>query len=215
MVVAADVYPTPVPHAQIVTTTTHKTLRGPRGGVVLCDADHGKAVDKQVFPGLQGGPLEHMIAAKAVAFREASTPEFKTYAGQVIANARALGDALLERGYALVSGGTDSHLLLVDLRPKELTGKDAETLLNDAGITVNKNTIPGEPQSPFVTSGIRLGTSALTTRGMMEAEMVRTADLIDRVLTDRRDETVHAVRREVQGMTQDFPLYRGVFSAVS
>ncbi|MGH7570148.1 MAG: serine hydroxymethyltransferase [Gemmatimonadales bacterium] len=208
--VAGGVYPSPVPHAQIVTTTTHKTLRGPRGGLILCTAEHAKVVDKQVFPGTQGGPLEHVIAAKAVAFAEALEPGFRTYAAQVVANARALGAALVRLGYAIVSGGTDSHLLLVDLRPKGLTGKDAEQLLDRAGITVNKNTIPGDPQSPFVTSGIRLGTSALTTRGFGEPEMERVATLIDTVITKRDDATVARVKAEVRELTDEFPLYAGV-----
>ena len=205
--VAAGIYPSPVPHAPIVTTTTHKTLRGPRGGMILCTAAHAKAVDKQVFPGTQGGPLEHVIAAKAVALGEALQPEFKAYARQVVANAQALGRALVARGYAIVSGGTDSHLLLVDLRPKAITGKEAEQLLDRAGITVNKNTIPGDPQSPFVTSGIRLGTPALTTRGFGEAEMERVAELLDQVLARRDDETVARVRRAVRELTEEFPLY--------
>jgi len=208
--VAGGVYPSPVPHAQIVTTTTHKTLRGPRGGLILCTAEYAKAVDKQVFPGTQGGPLEHVIAAKAVALLEALQPDFKTYAADVVKNARALAAALVQRGYAIVSGGTDSHLMLVDLRPKGLTGKDAEQLLDRAGITVNKNTIPGDPQSPFVTSGIRLGTSALTTRGFGEIEMERVAELIDTVLTKRDDGTVARVKNEVRELTDEFPLYAGV-----
>src|SRR5207248_1045239 len=163
--VAAGVHPSPVPHADIVTTTTHKTLRGPRGGLILCQEAYGKEVDKLVFPGIQGGPLEHVIAAKAVALGEAMTPAYKQYAIQVVKNAQTLAAALLERGYAIVSGGTDTHLMLVDLRPKGLTGKAAQALLDRAGITVNKNTIPGDPQSPFVTSGIRIGTPAVTTRG--------------------------------------------------
>jgi glycine hydroxymethyltransferase len=205
--VAGGVYPTPVPHAQFVTTTTHKTLRGPRGGLVLCTADHAKALDKQVFPGLQGGPLEHVIAAKAVALAEAMTPDFRTYAAQVVNNAQALAAALQARGYAIVSGGTDSHLFLVDLRPKNITGKDAEQLLDRASITVNKNTIPGDPQSPFVTSGIRLGTSALTTRGFGVREMERTAELIDVALTGRDDATLGRVQRAVVELTEEFPLY--------
>ena len=205
--VAGGVYPSPVPHAPIVTSTTHKTLRGPRGGLILCNSELSKAVDKQVFPGTQGGPLEHVIAAKAVSFLEALQPEFKTYAAEVVKNARALAAALLKRGYAIVSGGTDSHLMLVDLRPKGLTGKDAEQLLDRAGITVNKNTIPGDPQSPFVTSGIRLGTSALTTRGFGEGEMERVAELIDTVLTKRDDETVARVKKEVRELADAFPLY--------
>jgi glycine hydroxymethyltransferase len=205
--VAGGVYPSPVPHAPIVTTTTHKTLRGPRGGMILCTAEHAKAVDKQVFPGTQGGPLEHVIAAKAVALGEALQPEFKVYIAQVVANARALAAALARRGYAIVSGGTDSHLFLVDLRPKAITGKEAEQLLDRAAITVNKNTIPGDPQSPFVTSGLRLGTPAVTSRGFREAEMERVAELIDRVLTRRDDDTVGQVRRAVREITEEFPLY--------
>jgi glycine hydroxymethyltransferase len=205
--VAAGLHPSPVPHAQIVTTTTHKTLRGPRGGMILCRADLAKAVDKQVFPGTQGGPLEHVIAAKAVALGEASQPEFQEYAGAVIKNAQALAAALTERGYAIVSGGTDTHLMLVDLRPKQLTGKEAEQLLDRAGITVNKNTIPGDPQSPFVTSGIRLGTPALTTRGFGEVEMTRVAQLIDDVLTKKDDGTLSRVKQDVRELTDAFPLY--------
>jgi glycine hydroxymethyltransferase len=205
--VAGGVYPSPVPHAQFVTTTTHKTLRGPRGGLVLCTAAYAKALDKQVFPGLQGGPLEHVIAAKAVALLEAMSPEFKIYAAQVVKNAQVLAAALVARGYAIVSGGTDSHLMLVDLRPKGLTGKEAEQLLDRAGITVNKNTIPGDPQSPFVTSGIRLGTSALTTRGFGEAEMEKVAELIDTVLTKKDDATVARIKKEVREVTEEFPLY--------
>jgi glycine hydroxymethyltransferase len=205
--VAAGVHPSPVPHAPIVTTTTHKTLRGPRGGMILCRADHAKAVDKQVFPGIQGGPLEHVIAAKAVALGEAATPAFRAYARQVVANAQALAAALVELGYAIVSGGTDTHLMLVDLRSKGLTGKDAEKLLDRAAITVNKNTIPGDPQSPFVTSGIRIGTPAVTTRGFTEPEMRRVAQLIDDVLTSREDATIARVKHEVRELTQEFPLY--------
>jgi glycine hydroxymethyltransferase len=205
--VAAGLHPSPVPHAHIVTTTTHKTLRGPRGGMILCRADLAKAVDKQVFPGTQGGPLEHVIAAKAVALGEASQPEFQEYAGAVIKNAQALAAALTERGYAIVSGGTDTHLMLVDLRPKQLTGKEAEQLLDRAGITVNKNTIPGDPQSPFVTSGIRLGTPALTTRGFGEVEMTRVAQLIDDVLTKKDDGTLSRVKQDVRELTDAFPLY--------
>ncbi len=205
--VAGGVYPSPVPHAQFVTTTTHKTLRGPRGGLVLCTAEYAKALDKQVFPGLQGGPLEHVIAAKAVALWEAMQPEFKGYAAQVVKNAQVLAAALIARGYAIVSGGTDSHLMLVDLRPKGLTGKEAEQLLDRAGITVNKNTIPGDSQSPFVTSGIRLGTSALTTRGFGEAEMEQVAGLIDTVLTKKDDGTVARIKKEVRELTEEFPLY--------
>jgi glycine hydroxymethyltransferase len=206
--VAGGVYPSPVPHAHVVTTTTHKTLRGPRGGLILCGAELAKAIDKSIFPGTQGGPLMHIIAAKAVAFGEAMTPEFKTYSRRTVANARRLAAALIEHGFAIVSGGTDSHVMMVDLRPKGLTGKAAEQLLVRAGITVNKNTIPDDPQSPFVTSGIRLGTPALTTRGMGESEMTRIAELIDRVLTRRDDATVDRVRGEVEDLASGFPLYQ-------
>src|SRR5947209_1526365 len=205
--VAGGVYPSPLPHAQIVTTTTHKTLRGPRGGMILCKAEHAKAVDKQVFPGTQGGPLEHVIAAKAVALLEASQPDFKDYAKQVVRNEQALAAALIARGYAIVSGGTDSHLMLVDLRKKNITGKDAEQLLDRAAITVNKNTIPGDPQSPFVTSGIRLGTPAVTTRGFGVEEMERVAELIDEVLVKRDEATVVRVKGEVRALVEEFPLY--------
>ena len=205
--VAGGVHPSPVPHAQIVTTTTHKTLRGPRGGMILCRADLAKAVDKWVFPGTQGGPLEHVIAAKAVSFAEALQPSFKDYAAQEVRNALALAKAMVARGYAIVSGGTDTHLMLVDLRPKNLTGKEAEQLLDRAGITVNKNTIPGDPQSPFVTSGIRLGTPAVTTRGFKEAECGRVAELIDTVLTGKDDATLARVKGQVRELTDAFPLY--------
>ncbi len=205
--VAGDMYPSPIPHAHVVTSTTHKTLRGPRGGLILSRAEHAKAIDKSVFPGTQGGPLEHVIAAKAVAFAEALEEDFTGYARQVVVNARTLADALIERGFAIVSGGTDTHLMLVDLRPKNLTGKVAEQVLDRAGITVNKNTIPDDPQSPFVTSGIRLGTPALTTRGMGPAEMVRIAALIDRVLTTPDDATVGLVRSDVHELSAAFPLY--------
>jgi len=205
--VAGGVHPSPVPHAQVVTSTTHKTLRGPRGGLILCGADLAKAVDRSVFPGTQGGPLEHVIAAKAVAFGEALTDDFRTYAAAVVANARALADALVERGFAIVSGGTDTHLMLVDLRPKHLTGKVAEQVLGRAAITVNKNTIPDDPQSPFVTSGIRVGTPALTTRGMGTAEMELIAGMIDRALTSPDDDTLAVIRREVEALSAEFPLY--------
>jgi glycine hydroxymethyltransferase len=206
--VAGGVYPSPVPHAHIVTSTTHKTLRGPRSGLILCGADIAKDVDKSVFPGTQGGPLEHIIAAKAVAFGEALTSDFKVYQRQVVANAKALAEAMVERGFAIVSGGTDTHLMLVDLRPKNLTGKVAEKALDHAGITVNKNTIPDDPQSPFVTSGIRLGTPALTTRGMGVAEMKTIAALIDRALTDQSESNLEKVKKEVHHLTESFPLYR-------
>jgi glycine hydroxymethyltransferase len=205
--VAGGVCPSPVPHADIVTSTTHKTLRGPRGGFILCREPFAKPVDKQVFPGTQGGPLEHVVAAKAVAFAEALTPEFKVYAAQVVKNAQAMGETLIGRGYRLVSGGTDTHLLLVDLRSEEYTGKEAEEALGRAGIHVNKNTVPGDPRSPFVTSGIRIGSSALTTRGMAEEEMRRIAGLIDDVLRSRDDATVQRVAGEVRDLAAAFPLY--------
>jgi glycine hydroxymethyltransferase len=208
--VAAGVHPSPVPHADAVTTTTHKTLRGPRGGLILSREEHAKALDKAVFPGMQGGPLMHVIAAKAVAFKEALQPDFRGYAEQVVLNAKALGDALMARDFHLVSGGTDNHLLLVDLRPShpELSGKDAERALEDAGITLNKNTVPGETRSPFVTSGLRIGTSALTTRGMGEAEMHRIGEWIARVLASPEDERlVERTRNEVEELCAGFPLY--------
>jgi glycine hydroxymethyltransferase len=205
---AAGVYPSPVPFADVTTTTTHKTLRGPRGGMILCRAEHQKAIDKSVFPGAQGGPLEHVIAAKAVAFREALAPEFRDYSRRTVDNARALAAAFVAAGYQVVSGGTDNHLMLLDLRNKGLTGKAAERALDRAGITVNKNTVPRETQSPFVTSGIRLGTPALTTRGMGPAEMARVAALIDRVIAAPEDEQViAAVRADVRALTARFPLY--------
>ena len=207
---ATGVYPNPVPFADVVTTTTHKTLRGPRGGLILCKAEHAKAIDKAMFPGTQGGPLEHVIAAKAVAFHEALQPAFTDYCHRVVANARAMAAALVARGVHVVSGGTDNHLMLCDLRPRgaALTGKVAEQALDRAGITVNKNTVPKETQSPFVTSGIRIGTPAVTTRGMGESEMVRIAELIDRVLAAPTDEGVlAAVKADVHALTRDFPLY--------
>ncbi len=205
---ATGTYPSPVPHADVVTTTTHKTLRGPRGGMILCKAQHQKAIDKAMFPGTQGGPLEHVIAAKAVAFREALRPEFTTYCRQVIANAKALAAALAQRGFLIVSGGTDNHLMLVDLRSKGLTGKAAEKALDLAGITVNKNTVPKETQSPFVTSGIRVGTPAVTTRGMKEADMTRIAELMDRVLSDVENTALQGeVKAQVRELTDRFPLY--------
>ncbi len=205
--VAAGIHPSPVPHAQIVTTTTHKTLRGPRGGIILSQEAFAKDVDKQVFPGIQGGPLEHVIAAKAVALGEALTPAFREYAKQVVKNAQTLAAALVERGYAIVSGGTDTHLMLVDLRPKNVTGKEAQELLDRAAITVNKNTIPGDPQKAFVTSGIRIGTPAVTTRGFAEPEMEKVASLIDEVLTKQDDATITRVKAEVRELTGQFPLY--------
>jgi len=208
--VAAGIHNSPVPHADVVTTTTHKTLRGPRGGLILCREEHAKAIDKSVFPFMQGGPLMHVIAAKAVAFREALHPDFTEYQKQVVRNARAIGAGLTERGFHLVSGGTDNHLILVDLRQShdELTGKDAENALEAAGITVNKNTVPGETRSPFVTSGLRIGTPALTTRGMKEAEMDRIAGWMADVLQAPGDsEGIESVRAQVLELCADFPLY--------
>jgi len=206
--VAGGVHPSPVPHAHVVTSTTHKTLRGPRGGIILCGAELAKAIDKSVFPGGQGGPLEHVIAGKAVAFGEALTDDFKRYAAQVVANAEVLANALINRGFAIVSGGTDTHLMLVDLRKKELTGKVAEKVLGQAAITVNKNTIPDDPQSPFVTSGIRIGTPALTTRGMGVEDMVRIAELIDTALSSPTDDAVLArVKGAVEELAGRYPLY--------
>ncbi len=208
---ATGVYPNPVPFADVVTSTTHKTLRGPRGGLILCKAVHAKAIDKAVFPGTQGGPLEHIIAAKAVAFLEALRPEFKSYCEKIVTNARTLAAALSARGYQIVSGGTDNHLMMVDLRSKNLTGKVAEQALDKAGITVNKNTVPKETQSPFITSGVRIGTPALTTRGMGPAEMELIAGFIDTVLKAPDDAAVHAhVRAEVKALTTKFPLYPAV-----
>ncbi|MGH7275698.1 MAG: serine hydroxymethyltransferase [Candidatus Rokuibacteriota bacterium] len=206
--VAAGLHPSPVGIADFVTSTTHKTLRGPRGGMVMCRDEHAQALDKTVMPGVQGGPLMHVIAAKAVAFREALQPEWREYQRQIVRNAKALADALLARGYRLVSGGTDTHLLLVDLTPRDVTGKDAQEALDRAWITVNKNTVPFETKSPMVTSGIRLGTPAVTTRGMREAEMARIAELVDRVLSSLGSASVEArVRDEVQELTSRFPLY--------
>jgi glycine hydroxymethyltransferase len=206
--VATGLHPSPIPHADVVTSTTHKTLRGPRGGLILCRTAHAKAIDKAVFPGTQGGPLEHVIAAKAVAFREALLPAFTDYCKQVVRNAQFLAAELVQRGYHVVSGGTDTHLMLVDLRNKGLTGKVAEKALDLAGITVNKNTVPKETQSPFVTSGIRIGTPAVTTRGLKEPEMRRVAELIDRVLSHAADASVAAaVRENVRELAAAFPLY--------
>ena len=206
--VATGLHPSPVPHADAVTSTTHKTLRGPRGGLILCRHEHAKVIDKAMFPGTQGGPLEHIIAAKAVAFKEALDPSFRDYCGQIVRNAQALAAALMEKGFDIVSGGTDTHLMLVDLRNKDVTGKVAEKALDAAGITVNKNTVPKETQSPFVTSGIRIGTPAVTTRGMKEAEMRTIATLIDRVISSSGDLAVaSAVREEVLDLTKRFPLY--------
>ncbi len=207
--VAGGVHPNPVPYADFVTTTTHKTLRGPRGGMILCKETEAKKLNSKIFPGIQGGPLEHVIAAKAVAFGEALKPEFKTYSEQVVKNAKALAGRLMENGFKLVSGGTDNHLMLLDLSDREITGKDAEQVLDQAGITVNKNTVPNEKRSPFVTSGIRIGTPALTTRGMKESEMLQVGDWIAKVLKNSQDETVlRKVRSEVKELCEKFPIYR-------
>ena len=216
--VATGHHPSPVPHADVVTTTTHKTLRGPRGGLILCKEEHAKGIDKSVFPFMQGGPLMHVIAAKAVAFLEALQPSFRDYSAQVIANARALGEGLVGHGFHLVSGGTDNHLLLVDLRKShdELTGKDAEHALEEAGITMNKNTVPGETRSPFVTSGLRIGTPALTSRGMKEAEMQQIADWVAEVLASPTDTgRIAAVRGGVRELCSTFPLYPEFAEAVA
>jgi glycine hydroxymethyltransferase len=206
--VAAGLHPSPVPMAEVVTSTTHKTLRGPRAGLILCKTEYAKQIDKAVFPGIQGGPLEHIIAGKAVCFKEAMTAEFKQYQEQIIKNARALAEGLLSKGLRLVSGGTDTHLVLVDLRPFKVTGKVAETILDEVGITVNKNTIPFDPEKPSVTSGIRIGTPALTTRGMKEAEMKLIADLIAKVLHQVDDaRTKEQVKEEIAQLCQKFPLY--------
>jgi len=206
--VAAGLHPSPVPHAQFVTTTTHKTLRGPRGGMILCTSEWANAIDKAIFPGIQGGPLMHIIAAKAVAFKEALEPSFKDYQTQIVKNAKTLAEELMARGYRLVSGGTDTHLMLVDLTPKGITGREAELLLDEVGITVNKNGIPFDTKKPTVTSGIRIGTPAVTTRGMKEEEMKVIARLIDETLTSRDDEQVRArVAAEVKELTGRFPFY--------
>jgi len=206
--VAAGIHPSPVPHADFVTTTTHKTLRGPRGGLILAKAEYGKKLDSKIFPGIQGGPLVHVIAAKAVAFKEAMGEKFKKDQAQVVKNAQKLGEALSGYGFRLVSGGTDNHLLLVDLTNKGTTGKEAERALEDAGLTVNKNAVPFDQQSRFVTSGIRIGTPAVTTRGLKEAEMVKIADWINRAIDSRDDkETLNRIRLEVRMLCDTFPLY--------
>lgn len=208
--IAAGCHPDPVPFCDFVTTTTHKTLRGPRGGMIMCREKFGKAVDKAVFPGMQGGPLMHVIAAKAVAFQEALQPSFKGYQKQIVANAKALAEALLKRDFRLVSGGTDTHLILVDLTNRGITGKDMETALDKAGITVNKNTVPAETRSPFVTSGIRIGTPAVTTRGFKEAEMDILAGWIEITANNAgNEEVLSAVRAEVLELCGRFPLYGG------
>ncbi len=206
--IAGGVHPSPVPYSDVVTSTTHKTLRGPRGGIVLCREEHAKAIDKLNFPGVQGGPLMHVIAAKAVCFREAMKPEFKDWAARTVANAKALGERLLEHGFHLVSGGTDNHLLLVNLTSKEISGKKMERLLGEVGITVNKNTVPFDQRKPFVTSGIRIGTPALTTRGMGIDEMVKIADIVSETYEARDDEDARAkLRDKTRELCAGFPLY--------
>ena len=206
--IAAGLHPNPIPYADFVTTTTHKTLRGPRGGVVMCKAEHAKAVDKFVFPGMQGGPLMHVIAAKAVAFKEALSPPFKRYQQQVVANARVLAQGLLERGYKIVSGGTDTHLMLVNLTNKGITGKEADAALDAAGIIVNKNAVPYDEKPPAVASGIRLGTPIVSTRGMKEAEMREIVALVDRVLQHRQDPGVlEEVRGQAKALCSRFPIF--------
>jgi len=204
--VAAGLHPNPVPYSDFVTTTTHKTLRGPRGGAILCKKEYAKQIDKSIFPGIQGGPLMHVIAAKAVCFGEALKDEFKEYQKQIVKNAKVLAESLKEKGYRLVSGGTDNHLILIDVRSKGLTGKEAEVLLEEVNITTNKNTIPFDPEKPTVTSGIRIGTPAVTTRGMKEEEMKKIAELIDRALDENisRDE----IKEEVLDLCSRFPLYK-------
>jgi glycine hydroxymethyltransferase len=207
--IVAGLHPSPIPYAEVVTTTTHKTLRGPRGGMIMCKADYAPVLNKQIFPGIQGGPLMHIIAAKAVAFREALAPEFASYQRQIVANAKALAEALQGHGLRLVSGGTDTHLVLVDLTSRGLTGKAAETALDRSGITVNKNAIPFDKEKPAVTSGIRLGTPAVTTRGMREREMRQIADLIAGVLADVENGATQAkVAAQVKELCGSFPLYR-------
>ncbi len=203
--IAAGLHQSPIPYADFVTTTTHKTLRGPRGGAILCKAEYAKAIDKAIFPGIQGGPLMHVIAAKAVAFGEALQDDFKGYQKQIISNTKALADNLIELGFRLVSGGTDNHLILIDVRNKGLTGKVAEAMLNDVGIATNKNTIPNDPESPFVTSGVRIGTAAMTTRGMKEAEMKEIAELISLALESDSDK--EAITQRTYDLCDRFPLY--------
>ena len=205
--VAAGLHPNPVPYADFVTSTTHKTLRGPRGGLILCKQEYAQAIDKAIFPGIQGGPLMHVIAAKAVAFGEALKPEFKLYQRRILENAKALAAALTQKGFRIVSGGTDNHIVLVDVRSKGLTGKEAEHILDEVGITVNKNTIPFDPASPFVTSGIRLGTPAATSRGMNQAAMQRIAEAIDTALTGNNEISLEQAREIVAALCVEFPLY--------
>jgi len=206
--VAAGLHPSPFPYCDFVTTTTHKTLRGPRGGMIMCKGDYARLIDKTIFPGIQGGPLMHVIAAKAVALKEAMTPEFRAYQTQIVTNARCLARGLIDRGYNLVSGGTDNHMMLVDLRNKGLTGKEAEAALDASGITLNKNSVPYDDKPPAVTSGIRIGTPAVTTRGMKEPEMDRIAGYIDRVLSNiGKEEVYREVKKEVEELCNRFPAY--------
>lgn len=206
--VAAGVHPSPVPYAEFVTTTTHKTLRGPRGGMILCREEFAKTINSQIFPGIQGGPLMHVIAAKAVAFKEALQPEFKAYQQQIVKNAKALSEALMAKGFRLTSGGTDNHLMLINFTGTETTGKAAEEALDKAGITVNKNTVPFETRSPFVTSGIRIGTPACTTHGLKETEMVQVADFIAEAIANiGNDAALESIRKRVNEMMRKFPLY--------
>jgi len=207
--IAAGVYPNPVPHADVVTSTTHKSLRGPRGGIILMKAEHEKAINSAIFPGLQGGPLMHVIAAKAVAFKEAMGPDFKGYQQQVVKNAQIIAETLTQRGLRIVSGGTQSHVMLVDLRSKKITGKEAEAALGAAHMTINKNAIPNDPEKPFVTSGVRIGTPAMTTRGFKDEEARLTANLIADVLENPHDEANSAsVRAKVHALTAQFPVYK-------
>jgi len=207
--VAAGLHQSPVPFSHVVTSTTHKTLRGPRGGLILCRKEMAKELNMKIFPGIQGGPLCHTIAAKAVAFKEALTPGFKIYAQQILKNARVLADSLMEKGFKLTTNGTDNHLILVDLTNRDISGKDAEALLDQAGITVNKNTIPFETKGAFVTSGIRIGTQALTTRGMMEEHMIKIAEFIDQILQNRHSpDQIHAIRNRVRAFSRSFPDFK-------
>ena len=206
--IAAGLHPSPIAHADFVTTTTHKTLRGPRGGMIMCKAEYAKAVNKMIFPGIQGGPLVHVIAAKAVALKEALSQEFKDYQGRVIKNAKRLAEVLINRGFKIISGGTDNHLMLVDLTSKDVTGKDAEEALDMVNITVNKNVIPYDERPPAITSGIRLGTPCVTARGMGESEMAEIADIISSVIQNKKDaETIAALSKRVKILCDSFPLY--------
>ncbi|NME83212.1 serine hydroxymethyltransferase [Clostridium sp. SM-530-WT-3G] len=204
--VAAGVHPSPVPYCDFVTTTTHKTLRGPRGGLILCKEKYAKLLNKNIFPGIQGGPLEHIIAAKAVCFKEALSPEFKEYAKSVVENCKELADQLKKRGFNIVSGGTDNHVFLVDLNNKDITGKEAESLLDSVGITANKNTVPNETRSPFVTSGIRIGTAAITTRGFKKEDMEEIADIMNEVIANK-DGDLSSLRARVEALCKKYPLY--------